>query len=65
MTACGIMVRSKSEKIIADRLYAFGIDFRYEAQLTQVMQRLRNRCFERDFEDSIGLITGRDLARLN
>lgn len=33
MTACGIMVRSKSEKIIADRLYAFGIDFRYEAQL--------------------------------
>lgn len=30
--AGGIMVRSKSEKIIADRLWAHGVKFRYEAQ---------------------------------
>lgn len=33
MTDSGIAVRSKSEKIIADRLFAFGVAFRYEAQM--------------------------------
>jgi len=32
-TKCGIMVRSKSESIIADALYERGIPFRYEQQL--------------------------------
>ena len=32
-TLCGIMVRSKSESIIADQLFRRGIPFRYEAQL--------------------------------
>ena len=33
MTNCGIMVRSKSEKIIADRLWELRVNFRYEAQM--------------------------------
>ena len=33
LTDSGGMVRSKSEKLIADRLWGFGIDFRYEAQI--------------------------------
>lgn len=32
-TLCGIMVRSKSESIIADQLFRRGIPFRYEAQM--------------------------------
>ena len=32
-TLCGIMVRSKSESIIADQLFSRGIPFRYEAQM--------------------------------
>ncbi len=33
MTNCGIMVRSKSEKSIADRLWELRVNFRYEAQM--------------------------------
>lgn len=34
ITECGERVRSKSEKIIADKLYALGIPYRYEYPLT-------------------------------
>lgn len=33
MTNCGTMVRSKSEKIIADKLWERQVNFRYEAQI--------------------------------